>query len=112
MLNKLDFPASVSFIRVYGEFPPDTPNDISSEQSMNGHNMPINKDKVVQLLENQVADLKGQLEKSEERVDALIKEKTRLVDMYNEERAERRALVPPPAHEKRSGWWSKLTGRT
>lgn len=68
---------------------------------MNGHDIPIDKDKVVQLLENQVADLKGQLEKAEQRENELIKEKTRLVDMYNEERTERRALMPPP---KRSFW--------
>ena len=68
---------------------------------MNGHDIPIDKDKVVQLLENQVADLKTQLEKAEQREDALIKEKTRLVDMYNEERTDRRALMPPP---KRSFW--------
>ena len=68
---------------------------------MNGHDIPIDKDKVVQLLENQVADLKGQLEKAEQRENELIKEKPRLVDMYNEERTERRALMPPP---KRSFW--------
>ena len=34
-------------------------------------------------------------------VKAVFKEKTRLVDMYNEERTERRALMPPP---KRSFW--------
>ena len=88
--------------RAYGELKPlDTPTDTPTEQSMNGHDIPIDKDKVITLLENQVADLKGQVEKAEHRESELIKEKTRLVDMYNEERTERRALMPPP---KRSFW--------
>ena len=84
--------------RAYGELQqPDTPTD----QSMNGHDIPIDKDKVIILLENQVTDFKTQLEKAEERETALIKEKTRLLDMYTEKRVERRALQPPP---KRSFW--------
>ena len=50
--------------RAYGELQqPDTPTD----QSMNGHDIPIDKDKVIILLENQVTDFKTQLEKAEER---------------------------------------------
>ena len=63
---------------------------------MNSNGHVIDKDRVITLLENQVADLKDQLKKAEHREDELINEKTRLVDMYNEERAERRALMPPP----------------
>ena len=99
--------------RAYGELQPlDTPTDTPSEQSMNGHDIPIGKDKVITLLENQVADLKGQLEKAEHRETALIDERSKLLDMLSEEKAERRALMPPPApEEKRIGWWQRLTGR-
>ena len=86
--------------RAYGEL--NTP-DIHTDNSMNGHDTPLDRDKVIILLENQVSDLKTQLEKAEERETALIKEKTRLLDMYTEERAERRALQPPPKR-KRSFW--------
>ena len=98
--------------RAYGELKPlDTPTDTPSEQSMNGHDIPIDKDKVITLLENQVADLKGQLEKAEHRETALIDERSKLLDMLSEEKAERRALMLPPApEEKRIGWWQRLIG--
>ena len=83
--------------RAYGELKPlDTPSEHPNDQSMNGHDTLVDKEKVITLLENQIADLKGQLEKAEERETALIKEKSHLMDMYKEERAERRALQPPP----------------
>ena len=66
---------------------------------MNGHDIPVDKDKVVVLLENQVADLKTQLEKAEQRETTLITERSKLLDMLSEEKAECRALMPPPAHE-------------
>ena len=57
--------------RAHGELQPlDTPNEQPNDQSINGH---IDKDKVIQLLENQVADLKGQLEKTEQRENELVK---------------------------------------
>ena len=86
--------------RAYGELKPlDTP----SEQPMNGHDIPVDKDKVVVLLENQVFDLKTQLDKAEQRENTLIKERSKLLDMLSEEKAERRALMPPPK-QKRSFW--------
>ena len=94
--------------RAYGKL---NQTDIPNEQSVNGHDTPGEKDKVVQLLENQVADLKGQLEKAEERETTLIKEKARLLDMYTEERAERRALQPPPENQKKQlNWWQRMVG--
>ena len=90
--------------RAYGEL--NSP-DIPDEQSMNGHDTVVDNDKVVQLLENQVADLKTQLEKAEQRENMLIKEKSQLLNMYNEERLERRALQPPP--KKRRSFWSNFS---
>ena len=86
--------------RAYGELNiPDTP----TEQSMNGHDIPVDRDKIIILLENQVTDLKSQLEKAEYRENTLITERSKLVDMLSEEKAERRALMPPPK-QKRSFW--------
>lgn len=90
--------------RAYGELQqPDTPTP--NEQSMNGHDISVDRDKVVILLENQITDLKTQLEKAEQRETALITERSKLLDMLSEEKAERRALQPPP---KRSFWDSFL----
>ena len=86
--------------RAYGEL--NTP-DIPTDNTMNGHDTPMDKDKVVHLLENQVADLKTQLEKAEQRETALISERSKLLDMLSEEKEERRALMPPPK-AKRSFW--------
>ena len=99
--------------RAYGELQPlDTPNEQPSEQSMNGHAHPIDKDKIVVLLENQVADLKTQLDKAEQRETTLITERSKLLDMLSEEKAERRALMPPPEEQQRQpNWWQRLTGR-
>ena len=103
--------------RAYGELQPlDTPNEQPSEQSMNGHDTHVDTDTVVQLLENQITDLRSQLEKAERRETALTAEKTKLLDMLSEEQAERRALMPPPGEkeqpsEKQSffqGWLSAL----
>lgn len=90
--------------RAYGEL---KSPDIPAEQSMNGHAQAVDTDKVVQLLENQVSDLKTQLEKAEQRENMLIKEKSQLLNMYNAERLERRALQPPP--KKRRSFWSNFS---
>ena len=90
--------------RAYGKLKTlNTGNDTPSEQSMNGHDIPVDRDKVLLLLENQVADLKTQLEKAEQRETTLITERSKLLDMLSEEKAKRRALMPPPK-PKRSFW--------
>ena len=82
--------------RAYGELKPlNTGNDTLSEQSMNGHDISVDRDKVMLLLENQVADLKTQLEKAEQRETTIITERSKLLDMLSEEKPERRALMPP-----------------
>ena len=68
-----------------------------------------NSQKIITVLENQVADLKAQLELSNHRETALIDEKSKLLDLLSAEKDEKRALMPP-AEEKRS-WLNRLTGR-
>ena len=88
--------------RAYGQLKPlDSPSDTANARAMTANDTPVDSPKIVALLENQVQDLKAQLEKAESRETDLIKEKTRLLDLYTEERSERRALQPPP---KRSFW--------
>ena len=82
-----------------------------SEQAMNGHDISVDRDRVVILLENQVADLKTQLEKSEQRETSLITERSKLLDMLSEEKAERRALMPlPEEKQKQPNWLQRLVG--
>lgn len=67
---------------------------------------------IIGLLENQVADLKQQLEKSEFRENGLIKERTTLLDLLAAEKEEKRALMPAVDDRKRksSGWLLRLVG--
>ena len=99
---------TAELVRVYGEL---RQPDIPTEQSMNGHAHLVDTDKIVQLLENQITDLRSQLEKAEQRETALTAEKERILDMLSAEQAERRALMPPPEEQQRQpNWWRRLVG--
>lgn len=63
--------------------------------------------KIIAVLENQVADLKTQLELSNDRETALIDEKAKLLDLLSAEKdekrgiqEEKRALMPPVDEQK------------
>ena len=81
------------------------PTEQGNSKAMTGHDNP----KVIALLENQVADLKYQLEKMEAQLDTATAEKAQLLDLLAAEKEEKRALMPP-VEEKRS-WLNRLTGR-
>ena len=59
--------------------------------------------KIVAVLENQVADLQKQLELSNERETALIDEKSKLLDLLSAEKEEKRLMLPAP--QKRTGFF-------
>lgn len=59
--------------------------------------------KIVAVLENQVADLKAQLELSNLRETALIDEKSKLLDLLSAEKEEKRLMLP--ALQKRTGFF-------
>ena len=96
--------------RVYGQIDLAENNGQVKESkpplSETGHDNP----KVVALLENQVADLKAQLEKSDERETALITEKSKLLDLTDRLQKQNEVLMLP-APKPKSGWWQRLTGR-
>ena len=72
-----------------------------------------NNSKVTTLLENQVRDLKTQLEKAEQRENTLISERSKLLDLLSAEKEEKRALIPPvdeKSHRKSPSWLLKLIG--
>ena len=68
--------------------------------------------KIITVLENQVADLQKQLEVSNERETALIDEKAKLLDLLYAEKEEKRALMPPvdEKREKSPNWLLRLVG--
>lgn len=61
--------------------------------------------KVIAILENQVADLQKQLELSNDRETALIDEKSKLLDLLSVEKEEKRALMPPVDDKPKSRNW-------
>ena len=90
-------------------------------------NTPIDNPKIVALLENQIADLRSQLEQSTERETALITEKTKLLDMLSTEQektrleqeksrllmlpaSQTRTHAPSRRKEKSPNWLLRLVG--
>ena len=97
----------------------DTPN--GSPANVNDTpDTPIEDPKIVALLENQIADLRSQLEQSTERENALITEKTKLLDMLlteqektRLEQEKSRLLMLPETSEKNRktpNWLLRLVG--
>ena len=94
--------------RVYGITPP--------------HDHPLaehDSQKIIAVLENQVADLQKQMELSNERETALIEEKAKLLDLLSAEKdekriiqEEKRALMPPVDEQKPKprNWLLRLVG--
>ena len=66
--------------------------------------------RVVAVLENQVADLQKQLELSNDRETALIDEKSKLLDLLSMEKEEKRALMPPADEKPKQNWLLRLVG--
>ena len=87
--------------RVYGNL---TPSPESQEAEHDSQ-------KVIAVLDNQVADLQKQLEKAEMRETALIDEKSKLLDLLSAEKEEKRALMPPVDEKPKSrNWLLRLVG--
>jgi len=97
--------------RVYGELAlPDENRQVSGSHhppSETGHD----SQKIITVLENQVADLQKQLELSNDRETALIDEKSKLLDLLAAEKDEKRALMPPVDDKPKSrNWLLRLVG--
>ena len=87
--------------RVYGNLTPPPDGQMTEHDSQ----------KVITVLENQVADLQKQLELSHDRETALIDEKSKLFDLLSAEKQEKRALMPPPEEKEKSrSWLLRLVG--
>ena len=87
--------------RVYGNLTP------PPERQMTAHD----SQKVIAILENQVADLQKQLELSNDRETVLIDEKSKLLDLLSAEKEEKKALMPPAKEKDKSrNWLLRLVG--
>ena len=98
--------------RAYGQLKSlDSPSDTANDRAMTANDTHVDSPKVTTLLENQIQDLKAQLEKAEQRENTLIRERSKLLDLLFAEKEEKRALMPPPAQNGRQGWWQRLVGK-
>ena len=87
--------------RVYGNLTPPPERQITEHDSQ----------KIIAVLENQVADLQKQLERSNDRETALIDEKSKLLDLISAEKEEKKALMPPADDKTKSrNWRLRLVG--
>ena len=93
-------------------------NDTHQNPSMNGNethqnpSMTGNDDpKIVDLLENQIADLKAQLAHASDRETALITEKSKLLDLTDRLQKQNEVLMLPPEPQTKQTWWQRLTGK-
>ena len=81
--------------------PSESVNGNHQNLSMKGNDSP----KIIELLEEQVQDLKDQL-------DTATQEKAQLLDLLSAEKEEKRALMPPPEekNQKSPNWLLRLVG--
>ena len=86
--------------RVYGDLN-------VNEVSMNGNDSAD----MLAIKENQIVDLKAQLEKAEMRETALIDEKSKLLDLTDRLQKQNEVLMLPAEPQTKQTWWQRLTGR-
>ena len=99
--------------RAYGELKSAGEDAPSTEQgngkAMTGHD---GSPQIVALLENQIQDLKVQLEKADAQLQIATAEKSKILDLLSAEKEEKRALMPPPEekNQESKGWLLRLIG--
>ena len=98
--------------RVYGEMKSTGEDAQSTEQgngkAMTGHD----STEIIAMKDNQIADLRAQLEKADAQLEIATTEKTKLLDLLTAEKEEKRALMPPPEENNRKSpnWLLRLVG--
>ena len=107
--------------RVYGQLRQSTHSDDTEMTAVDTpNNSPVNVNdtpdtstdnpKIIAFLENQIIDLKNQLERAEHREDTHITEKKELHDRLAAEQEKTRLLMLPAPREKPVGWLQRLIG--
>ena len=90
-------------VRVYGQIDLPETNGQVKESNQQSSETRHDRDEVLAIKENQIADLQKQLEKAEMRETALIDEKSKLLDLLAAEKEEKRLMLPSP--QKRTGFF-------
>ena len=95
-------------VRVYGQIDLPETNGQVKESNQQPSETRHDREREVALLENQIADLRNQLEKATDRETALIAEKSRLLDLTDR----LTLMIPAPKEtpEKSVGWVQRLFG--
>ena len=61
--------------------------------------------------ENQIQDLKAQLEKADAQLEIATTEKFKLLDLTDRLQKQNEVLMLPPEPQTKRNWWQKLTDR-
>ena len=84
----------------------------TTENSKNG-NGGHDRAEILAMKDNQITDLRNQLEKAEAKLQIATTEKSKLLDLLSAEKQEKRALMPAVDennHRKSSNWLLRLVG--
>ena len=96
--------------RAYGELK-STGNDAPSSEQSNGKAMTGHDSaEILAIKDNQISDLRSQLEKAETQLEIATTEKSKLLDLTDRLQKQNEVLMLP-APKPKSGWWQRLTGR-
>jgi chromosome segregation ATPase len=118
---------SAELQRVYGQLKSTgddaQPTEQADGKAMTGHDR---ETEILTIKDNQIADLRNQLEKTEAQLQIATTEKTKLLDLLSAEKEEKRemkeemlALMPPPEERQQKtdptqikprGWLQRLIG--
>ena len=98
--------------RAYGELKTTgddaQPTEQGNDKAMTGHDR---ETEILAIKDNQIADLRNQLEKAEAHLQIATTEKTKLLDLLSAEKDEKRALMPPVEEKEKSrNWLLRLVG--
>ena len=93
-------------VRVYGQMDlPETNGQLKESNQQFPSETRHDRDEILAIKDNQIADLQKQLEKAEMRETALIDEKSKLLDLLSAEKDEKRALMPPVDEKPKTRNW-------
>ena len=97
--------------RAYGELK-NTGDDAQPTTQANGKAMTGHDTaEILAIKDNQITDLRNQLEKAEAQLQIAMTEKMKLLDLLTAEKEEKRALMPPVDNKQRSpNWLLRLVG--
>ena len=92
--------------RAYGALNNPADDDKENDKGMTEHD----RDAILAIKDNQIADLQNQLERAELREDALTAEKSKLLELVSRMQEQNEILTLPGKVEKKPNWVVRLLG--